>query len=59
MAIHYPADHNIFWVVLSSNEAFQVKDKGIKREAYLKLPALNDLGTKEREDTLKCVLLIE
>lgn len=57
MAIHYPADVNLFAVVLAEGKECAPKDKGLLREAQSRIPHFE--GSKEVDATLLVMLKLE
>lgn len=58
MAVHYPADHDIFACVLIDDASCSPKDKGLVKAVSNKL-GRDFIATAERDDTLRVVLDLE
>jgi len=58
MAVHYPADHDIFACVLIDDPSCAPKDSGLVRAVSDKL-GRDFIATAERDDTLRVVLDLE
>ena len=57
MAVHFPADINIFAVVLTDDVNCQIHDKGLLNAVHKKCPVFN--GSRELDQTLINVLRLE
>jgi len=57
MAVHYPADYNIFCLVCTDQPDIAPKDPGLRREAQQRVPGF--IASRELDHTLKLVLDLE
>lgn len=57
MALHYPADYNLFACVLIDHEPSKPKDVGLARECQNRIP--NFVASHESDETLRAVLDLE